>query len=378
MARDRHVVGCRDPRLDSPGRPEPPGRVGGPVRGIAAGLVDDPQRFHARAEVRFIAVTDMGHRPGLRYRSVRSGVRLDGVAEVFPQLPGSVMAHVRDQQQPGAGDELGGAPAAAWVDQRVVQAVDHEGRHGEGPQRLRARAGQDHGAELAAGARRVVGAVVAPRGEFPDRVCVGVAPGGPRQLLLGRGDIALPIGWLGGEEGLLGGRSGPAVLRFSGRGHHRGERQHPVGVRDRHRLGDHPAHRGADDVRPLDPQRGQQAQAVIGHVPQRVRSHGPRGGNVTAAHRRNERANVDGAVIEPGGQAAVTVVVADDVPAAPREHRAEVVVPPDQLRPEANHEQDGRIIWFSERFIRDGNPVRHFRLRHARSLSAAPGAAHLN
>jgi hypothetical protein len=32
------------------------------------------------------------------------------------------MAHVREQE-PGGGDEFGGAPAAAGVDERVVQAV---------------------------------------------------------------------------------------------------------------------------------------------------------------------------------------------------------------------------------------------------------------
>ena len=65
VARDRHVVRFRDPRLQDRRRPEPLGRVGGPVHGIAADLVDAPQRFDAHAEVCFIAVTDSGHRPRL-------------------------------------------------------------------------------------------------------------------------------------------------------------------------------------------------------------------------------------------------------------------------------------------------------------------------
>jgi hypothetical protein len=63
MAGDRGVVRCGDPCLEGPGRLEPTGRVGGPVRWIAAGLVDGPQRFDARAEVCFIAVTDPSRGP---------------------------------------------------------------------------------------------------------------------------------------------------------------------------------------------------------------------------------------------------------------------------------------------------------------------------
>ena len=40
---------------------------------------------------------------------------------------------------------------------------------------------------------------------------------------------------------------------------------------DRDRLGDHAAHRGADDVRLVDPEVVEQADAVAGHVGERVR-----------------------------------------------------------------------------------------------------------
>src|SRR3984957_12704587 len=141
-------------------------------------------------------------------------------------------------------------------------------------------------------------------------------------------------------------------------------------MRAGHCLRDHSAHGGADDVRFRDPQRGEQAEAVIGHVAQGIWSPGLRGGNVTAPYRRYESAYVDWAVIEHGGQAAVTVVVADHVPAAPREHRAEVLVPPDHLRPESNHEQDGRITGVPERVVGNGNPVRYLCRMHTCSLPA--------
>ena len=55
VAGDRNVVRYRDPGLQDLGRPEPLGRVGGPVHGIAAGLVDGPQRWR----------TGVARRPGV-------------------------------------------------------------------------------------------------------------------------------------------------------------------------------------------------------------------------------------------------------------------------------------------------------------------------
>ena len=58
-----------------------------------------------------------------------AGVAEDRVAEDGPQRLGAVVAHVLEQQQAGAGHEFGGADAARRRDQRVVPAVDDEGRH---------------------------------------------------------------------------------------------------------------------------------------------------------------------------------------------------------------------------------------------------------
>jgi hypothetical protein len=104
-------------------------------------------------------------------------MRSDGVAEVVPQFPGAVMAHVGDQHEPGSGDELGATTAAAGVDKGVVQAVDHQGGDVQGRQRVSAGAGEEHGTKLAAGARRVIGTVITARREFPYRPEIGVAPG---------------------------------------------------------------------------------------------------------------------------------------------------------------------------------------------------------
>lgn len=100
----------------------------------------------------------------------------DSGEEGPPEFAGAVVAHVGDEEELGVGDELGGALAAAGVDQGVVEAVDHQGRDDQGAQRVGAGARQDHRAELAAEAGRVVGAVVAAGGEVPDRGRVGVAP----------------------------------------------------------------------------------------------------------------------------------------------------------------------------------------------------------
>ncbi len=57
---------------------------------------------------------------------------------------------------------------------------------------------------------------------------------------------------------------------IAGARHDRGEREHPLRALDRHGLGDHPAHRRADDVGPVDAEVVEQADGVVGHVRQRV------------------------------------------------------------------------------------------------------------
>ena len=52
--------------------------------------------------------------------------------------------------------------------------------------------------------------------------------------------------------------------------HDRRERAHPVRVLDGDGLGDHPAHRRADDVGRVDAERVEQADGVGGHVGEAV------------------------------------------------------------------------------------------------------------
>ena len=60
----------------------------------------------------------------------------------------------------------------------------------------------------------------------------------------------------------------PAV---AGGGHDRDQRQHALGVIDRHQLGDHPSHRDADNVRRAHAEVAEQSGGVRRHVRQRVR-----------------------------------------------------------------------------------------------------------
>ena len=62
-----------------------------------------------------------------------------------------------------------------------------------------------------------------------------------------------------------------ADLVLARRGHDRRERAHPLRVLDGDGLGDHPAHRRADDVGGVDAERVEEADAVGGHVGQPVR-----------------------------------------------------------------------------------------------------------
>ena len=101
------------------------------------------------------------------------------------------------------------------------------------------------------------------------------------------------------------------------------------------------------------PSRSKQADAVGGHVPQRVRRHRERALEVAGGHGGDEVAEVDRVLVQLRRQAAVAVVVADDVAAAGGEHAAEVGVPAEQLGAEAHHEQDGRVAGVAEGLVLD-------------------------
>lgn len=127
---------------------------------------------------------------------------------------------------------------------------------------------------------------------------------------------------------------------------------------------------------PLDAERGEQTEAVVGHVPQCVGRHRAGGRDVSRAHGVDEPAHVDGVFLEPGGQPAVAVVVPDHVASTLRERAAEVLVPGDHLGAETHHEQDSRISGVTEGLVLDGHSGQGFDKRHAGSLPAPTVRAH--
>jgi hypothetical protein len=140
-----------------------------------------------------------------------------------------------------------------------------------------------------------------------------------------------------------------------------------VRVLEGDRLGDHPAHRRADDVRLLDAEGVEHAHRVGRHVAERVararRVAGEGGGEV--GH---------GAVLDLRRQADVAVVVDDDVEAAVGEQLPEVGVPGDQLRAEPHDEQQRRIGRITGGLVLDRDPV-HRRARHGGHPTTRPAAA---
>ena len=99
---------------------------------------------------------------------------------------------------------------------------------------------------------------------------------------------------------------------------------------DRRRLGDHPAHRRADQVSAVESEGVEQPDGVGGHVRQ------PVGRRRRVAEQR--RAHIGhGRIRQVGRQADVAVVEADHVQATGRERGAEPVRPAEHLRAEAHH-----------------------------------------
>src|ERR1700728_1779543 len=129
---------------------------------------------------------------------------------------------------------------------------------------------------------------------------------------------------------------------------------------DRHQVGEHPAHRGADDVSALDAERVHKAHSVVSHVIERI-------GNMWASpghdlHKQRARVWSDLAH-EMGRLADVAVVEPDDPKPFGRQSLAQRIRPEDELGAEAHDEQDQWVAVASEAFIFDidsiGSNVRH-------------------
>ncbi|SEE27723.1 hypothetical protein SAMN04490357_7507 [Streptomyces misionensis] len=66
------------------------------------------------------------------------GVGHHGIDDLGPEFARSVVAHVGNEQETRARHQVRGAFTAAGIDQRVIQAVDHQRRHPESAQFVRA------------------------------------------------------------------------------------------------------------------------------------------------------------------------------------------------------------------------------------------------
>ena len=217
--------------------------------------------------------------------------------------------------------------------------MDHDRRCGHAPQALRAVAVGDDRRHLARRALRVPGPVDGRLGCRPGPVLVEREPvtgkkAGPLDAHL---DSTLPGPRILGHEHCrhLGVTDDEARHR-----HDRAQRPGPVGMSDRHLLGDHPAHRGAHDVRRVDPEGVEHADGIVRHVGERVGRF-----DRLACHGCAEQGHHVGlaGLVEPGRQADITVVEPDHVVARTGEESAEVFGPHDQLGAQA-HDQEHRRI----------------------------------
>jgi hypothetical protein len=107
-------------------------------------------------------------------------------------------------------------------------------------------------------------------------------------------------------------------------------------IRQRHLLGDHAAHRGADQMRRGDAERVEQADHVVGHVAKLV---GRADGNAEESQLQQFGRGQAGAAAELGGVADIAVVEPDHPETAGRELLAELVVPKDHLGVQSHDHQ---------------------------------------
>jgi hypothetical protein len=112
-------------------------------------------------------------------------------------------------------------------------------------------------------------------------------------------------------------------------------------------LGDHPAHRRADDVGSLDTEVVEHGDGVAGHVGQQVRRTCAETTRQCAQH----SPDVGSYVIELGGKTHVAVVVANDEVTQVGDSLAELGSIADALRTKTVHEQHRRVSGAAKCFI---------------------------
>lgn len=262
------------------------------------------------------------------------------------------MPHAIDRQVRRVRDRGDGIATAIRQDERIIAAVNDECRRRDPRQTRAAIAGHRHCRDLAGRAARHMAASKLIQQKATMRRLV--------ECEAGSGEAAREGEALGQETFLVHDRIGHRAhqhrhdvrrgLRKRGIArarHDRGERQDPLGMLARHRLRDHAAHRAADDVRPLDGKRIQQADRVGSHVVERVGHVRPPPGH----ERCGESAEIRH---RPGGEmrraAGVAIIEADHAIAAYRQFLAERHRPADHLCPQPGNQEDRLVGFIAEAF----------------------------
>ena len=257
---------------------------GGERAGADAGDLDDPVAGQRSGHGRQTSPTDGADRCG----------RVTASTIVGHSGSRQVVAHVAEQQQVGVGDRRRRGLPPLGRDQRVVATVD---ARASAPARRRAlRRDRRWRRSRRAGAARPPGRRRGRRRRPPaprSHSQVDVALRGPDGAAVGGGDERLPLGRRRrssrtSSASVVGAptRGSPGELMIDVRLRHR------LRVLDGHRLGDHPAHRRAHDVRPLDAEVVEQPDARRWPCPTGVR------------HRRRRLAGQDGLHDAPSGRRA--------------------------------------------------------------------------
>ena len=123
----------------------------------------------------------------------------------------------------------------------------------------------------------------------------------------------------------------------------------------RHELRDHAAHRDADDVGLLDPERIQEADCILRHVVERVRQRRGLAGDLCL----DDRPRVgDSRLVKLGGEADVAVIVDDDPVAPPQQLLDELDGPGGKLRAVAHDQEHRLMVLGTELLVGDRDAVR--------------------
>ena len=221
-----------------------------------------------------------------------------------------------DRLQPGARNRGRGGAAAGGVDHPVAVAVDDERRRGDPAQLRGAVAGLD-GSPPAGGRSRPAACGSRSNAVSASSRTVASSNGKPCEPMW-RHIVTAAVGGLAPGSGRA-----RAAAAAASRARAQPTRRAPVvdmietrlrtcsGWSGRERLGDHPAHRDADEVRGPELERVDQAGGVVGHVVERVLL-----GVEAAAHRAGPRSGGRSRGVPRAAD--VAVVEADDVEALAR------------------------------------------------------------